>query len=94
LCRKIKTPKRRNIWIIGVKDTEDSMLATPICKDFWDLKCFKENVYSKIEEGAYVISYGDRYLYAFAKEHTKKLFKKSKNSRQAESSERSEDNLI
>jgi transposase-like protein len=74
--RNIQTLKRRSIWIVGAKDTKDSMLVKPICKDSWKLKCFNDKIYSKIENKAYIIPYGDRYLSSVAKRHNKKLFSK------------------
>ena len=75
-CRNITTTKRRNIWIIVAKGDEDSILAMPIFKDFWDWNIFHEKIYSKIEKGSYIISYNDRYSSIKAKEHNKKLIKK------------------
>ena len=71
-CRKITTPKRRNIWIIAAKGKEDSILAIPICKDLWDLSKFKEKIYSQFEKDSYIVAYGDRYLSLFEKEHNKR----------------------
>lgn len=70
-CRKIETTKRRNIWIISAKGKEDYLLATPICKDLWDLSTFKEKIYSQFEKNSYIVAYGDRYLSLFQKEHNK-----------------------
>lgn len=77
-CKNITTHKRRNIWIVGAKDMKDSMLAKPICKDFWDLKSFKEKIYSKIQKESYIIPYGDRYISVVANEHNKKLSLKTR----------------
>ena len=66
---------RRNIWIIAAKGEEDSMLAMPIFKDCWDWHVFNQKIYSKIEEGAYIVSYLDRYIEVKAREHNKKIVK-------------------
>lgn len=69
--RNIKVKERRNVWIIAVKGNEDSMLAIPISKGFFDLKAFNSKVYSKIEEDAYIVPYMDRYIQIQAKKHNK-----------------------
>jgi len=77
-CRNITTTKRLNIWVIGAKGTEDSMLIKPISRGFWDLERFKENIYHKIAKGSYIIPYGDRYISLVAKSHNKKSLKQTK----------------
>lgn len=76
-CRNIETPLRRNIWIVGAKGSDDSMLAKPISKGSWNLKKFNEMIYSKIEKGSYIVPYGDRYLSLVAKSHNKNLIKQT-----------------
>jgi transposase-like protein len=74
-CRNIETTLRRNIWVIGARGSDDSMLVKPISKGAWNLISFKEKIYSKIEENSYIIPYADRYISCMAKSHNKKLIK-------------------
>jgi len=76
-CRKITTTWRWNIWIVVARDTEDSMIATQVCKHCWDLKKFNEKIYSKIKKDSYIIPYEDRYLSIVSKKHNKKLMRPS-----------------
>lgn len=81
-CRNINTSIRRNIWIIGAKGSEDSVLIKPISTGIWNLKEFNDKIYSKIEEKSYIIPYGDRYISSVAKSHNKKvLIKKNDENR-------------
>ncbi|BCZ46699.1 hypothetical protein psyc5s11_27660 [Clostridium gelidum] len=77
-CRNITTTKRSNIWVIAAKGDEDSMLVTPAFKHCWMRPIFYKNIYSKIENGSYIIPYNDTYITAVAKEHNKKLVKERK----------------
>lgn len=74
-CRNIETQLRRNIWVVGAKGIDDSMLAKPISIGNWNLKSFNEKIYSKIDKNSYLISYGDRYITSVAKSHNKILIK-------------------
>ena len=76
--RKIKVKERRNVWIIAAKGNEDTMLAMPISKGFFDLKAFNSRVYSRIEKGAYIVPYMDRYIQIQAKKHNKEKVKNVK----------------
>jgi transposase-like protein len=72
-CRNINTTLRRNIWVIGSKGSEDSMIIKPLSVGSWDLRRFNEKIYSKIEKKSYIIPYGDRYISLIAKSHNKKV---------------------
>jgi transposase-like protein len=77
-CRNIETDLRHNIWVVGAKGLDDSMIIKPISKGFWNLKKFNEKIYSNIEEKSYIIPYGDRYISLVAKSHNKNLIKEIK----------------
>ena len=77
-CRNIETDIRENIWVVGAKGLDDSMLIKPISKHFWDLKSFNKRIYSKIEEKSFIVPYGDRYISLVAKAHNKKVIKKTR----------------
>ena len=74
-CRNIETPTRSNIWVIGAKGSDDSMIINPISKGLWDLKKFNERIYFRIEKESYITAYEDRYISLIAKSHNKKIFK-------------------
>lgn len=74
-CRNITTKRRRNIWVVAAKGNEDSMLVIPAFCDFWDWKLFESKIYSKIEEGSYIVPYQDRYISVQAQKHNKGLLK-------------------
>lgn len=76
-CRNIETPLRRNIWVVGAKGIDDSMLVKPISIGNWNFKSFNEKIYSKIEKNSYLISYGDRYITSVVKSHNKILIKET-----------------
>jgi hypothetical protein len=61
-CRNIETTSRRNIWVVGAKGIDDSMLVKPISIGNWNFKSFDEKIYSKIEKSSYLIPYGDRFI--------------------------------
>ena len=65
--------RRRNIWVVAAKGDEDSMLVMPAFCDFWDWNLFKNKIYSKIEEEAYIVPYEDRYIRIQAKKHNQTL---------------------
>lgn len=75
--RNIKTNIRKEILIFEAKGKADSILAMPVCKEIWNLKNFNTKVYSKIDKGAYIIPYGDRYLTAIARKHNINLLRKT-----------------
>ena len=75
-CRNITKTRRSNIWIIAAKGDEDSILAIPAFKDYWDWNIFHKKIYSKIEKESYIVAYNDRYISLKAKEHNKKSVKK------------------
>jgi hypothetical protein len=70
--------RRRNIWVVAAKGDEDSMLVMPTFSDFWDWRLFKNKIYSKIGEEAYIVPYQDRYIHVQAKKHNKNLSKEIK----------------
>ncbi|WP_160686121.1 IS1 family transposase [Clostridium sp. C2-6-12] len=71
--RNIGSKRRRNIWVVAAKGNEDSMLVIPAFTDFWDWNLFKNKIYSKIEEEAYIVPYEDRYIRIQAKKHNQAL---------------------
>jgi transposase-like protein len=75
-CRNIITTKRHNIWVVAAKGNEDSMIAKPISRAFWDLPSFNKKIYALVDKKAYIIPYGDRYISLVAKAHNKKRTKK------------------
>lgn len=76
-CRNINTDIRQNIWVVGAKGSDDSMLIKPISKHFWNLKSFNKRIYSEIAEKSYIVPYGDRYISLIAKAHNKKIIKQT-----------------
>jgi transposase-like protein len=73
--RNITAKRRRNIWVVAAKGNDDSMLVMPAFNDFWDWNLFKNKIYSKIEENAYIVPCQDRYIRIQAKKHNKNLVK-------------------
>lgn len=73
--RNIIINKRHNIWVVAAKGNENSLIAKPISRAFWDLPSFNKKIYYLIEKKAYITSYGDRYLELVAKKHNKKRLK-------------------
>lgn len=71
-CRNINTNVRHNIWVVGAKGVEDTMLAKPISRGFWDFPIFNRIIYPIIDKKAYIIPYGDRYISIVAEKHNKK----------------------
>lgn len=68
--RKIKIKqRRRNIWVVAARGSEDSMLVMPAFNDFWDWKAFDNKIYSKIGADAYIVPYQDRYIKIMARRH-------------------------
>lgn len=76
--RKITTYIRHNIWVVGAKDSKDSMIAKPISRGFWDLQSFNKKIYHIIDKKSYLVSYEDRYISLIAKTHNKKQVKEVK----------------
>jgi transposase-like protein len=74
--RNITTNIRHNIWVVGAKGIEDSMLAKPISRGFWDFSIFNKIIYPIIDRKAYIVPYGDRYISIVAEKHNKKRIKK------------------
>ena len=73
--RNMAVKRRRNIWVVAAKGDDDSMLVIPALNDFWDWNLFKNKIYSKIGEEAYIVPYEDRYIRVQAKKHNKNLLK-------------------
>ena len=73
--RNMAVKRRRNIWVVAAKGDDDSMLVIPAFNDFWDWNLFKNKIYSKIGEKAYIVPYQDRYIGIQAKKHNKNLVK-------------------
>lgn len=76
--RKIASYIRHNIWVVGAKDSKDSMIAKPISRGFWDLQSFNKKIYNIIDKKSYLVSYEDRYIFLVAKTHNKKRIKEVK----------------
>ena len=76
--RKITTNIRHNIWVVGAKGNEDSMIAKPISRGFWDLQSFNKKIYYIIDKKSYIVPYGDRYISSVANTHNKKRIKEVK----------------
>lgn len=76
--RKIITHIRHNIWVVGAKGCEDSMIAQPISRGFWDLQSFNKKIYHIIDKKSYLVAYQDRYISLVAKAHNKKRIKEVK----------------
>ena len=70
-CRKITVLERKNIWIVAARDRRDSMIAMPVCMQFWNEDNFNKIIYSKITEDSYIVPDNDRYMMNIAKNHNK-----------------------
>lgn len=77
-CRKITVLERKNIWIIAARDRRDSMIAMPVCMQFWNEDNFNKIIYSKITEDSYIVPDNDRYMMNIAKNHNKGIVLNSK----------------
>ncbi|SUQ54433.1 hypothetical protein CNEONATNEC26_03491 [Clostridium neonatale] len=77
-CRKITVLERKNIWIVAARDRRDSMIAMPVCMQFWNEDNFNKIIYSKITEDSYIVPDNDRYMMNIAKNHNKGIVLNSK----------------
>ena len=77
-CRNITTSERKNIWIVAARDRRDSMIAMPVCMQFWNEDNFNKIIYSKITEDSYIVPDNDRYMMNIAKNHNKGIVLNSK----------------
>lgn len=77
-CRKITVLERKNIWIVEARDRRDSMIAMPVCMQFWNEDNFNKIIYSKITEDSYIVPDNDRYMMNIAKNHNKGIVLNSK----------------
>ena len=77
-CRNITTSERKNIWIVAARDRRDSMIAMPVCMQFWNEDNFTKIIYSKITEDSYIVPDNDRYMMNIAKNHNKGIVLNSK----------------
>lgn len=77
-CRKITALERKNIWIVAARDRRDSMIAMPICMQFWNEDNFNKIIYSKITQDSYIVPDNDRYMMNIAKKHNKGIVLNSK----------------
>ncbi|CAI3658136.1 hypothetical protein [Clostridium neonatale] len=77
-CRKITALERKNIWIVAARDRRDSMIAMPVCMQFWNEDNFNKIIYSKITEDSYIVPDNDRYMMNIAKNHNKGIVLNSK----------------
>lgn len=77
-CRKITALERKNIWIVAARDRRDSMIAMPICMQFWNEDNFNKIIYSKITQNSYIVPDNDRYMMNIAKKHNKGIVLNSK----------------
>ena len=77
-CRKITVLERKNIWIVAARDRRDSMIAMPVCMQFWNEDNFNKIIYSKITEDSYIVPDNDRFMMNIAKNHNKGIVLNSK----------------
>ena len=77
-CRKITVLERKNIWIVAARDRRDSMIAMPVCMQFWNEDNFNMIIYSKITVDSYIVPDNDRYMMNIAKNHNKGIVLNSK----------------
>lgn len=77
-CRKITVLERKNIWIVAARDRRDSMIAMPVCMQFWNEDNFNKIIYSKITEDSYIVPDNDRYMMNIAKNHNNGIVLNSK----------------
>ncbi|WP_238917164.1 hypothetical protein [Clostridium sp. YIM B02555] len=70
---------RHNIWVVAAKSGENSIIAKPISRCHWHLPSFNKKIYYLIDEKAYIVPYGDRYISLVAKAHNKKRTKEVQN---------------
>lgn len=67
--RQIPSGDRKQIWTIMASDKRKTILATPLCKERWEIKEFNKRVYSKVDKNSYINTYSDRYLLHIASKH-------------------------
>jgi transposase-like protein len=77
--KNITITVRHNIWVVAAKDCEDSIIIKPISRCHWHLPSFNKKIYYLIDEKAYIVPYGDRYISLVAKAHNKKRTKEVQN---------------
>ncbi|WP_459481509.1 transposase [Clostridium saccharoperbutylacetonicum] len=73
--KNITIQVRHNIWVVAAKSGENSIIVKPISRCHWHLPSFNKKIYYLIDEKAYIVPYGDRYISLVAKAHNKKRTK-------------------
>lgn len=69
--RMPKQEERETIWTIIAADSEEKIVARPICKVRWDINAFNKIIYSRISKDSYLIGRGDRFLWTIERNHNK-----------------------
>lgn len=69
--RRVTKIERETIWTIIASDSEDKVIARPICKSRWDSNAFNKIIYSRIDSDSYIIGHGDRFLWSIERKHNK-----------------------
>lgn len=67
--RKSKTFSKEKIFIVCAMDSNKSILSKAICRYSISLASISKNFYPYLDKSAFLATYGDRCLTAFAKKH-------------------------
>ncbi|AGF56563.1 transposase-like protein [Clostridium saccharoperbutylacetonicum] len=77
--RNMTITVRHNIWVVAAKSGGNSIIVKPISRCHWHLPSFNKKIYYLIDEKAYIVPYGDRYISLVAKAHNKRRTKEVQN---------------